>query len=66
MFGHDALKHSLSAGSKQVSTIAMEFIAKLNSAIGIISNQFLQQSSTGAECFLSEVLAIEIQQVNAP
>jgi hypothetical protein len=38
VFGDDALKLSVSASFEQGGTIAIEFIAELNPAIGIASN----------------------------
>ena len=38
MLGDDALKHALSAGFEQGGTVAIEFFAELNAAIGIISD----------------------------
>jgi hypothetical protein len=63
MFGDDALQRLLSAGPKQVSTIAMEFIAELNPAIGIAPDKALQLGSALRESLLPEVFAVEMQKI---
>ena len=63
MFGDDALKLSLSAGPKQVSTITVEFFAELDATFSFGSDQVLQLNSTLRESLLAKVLPIEVQKV---
>src|SRR4029077_15008258 len=63
MFGHDALKRSLSAGFEQGVAITIELIAKLNAALLLDSYQLFQHSSTLCERLLTEVFAVEMKQV---
>jgi hypothetical protein len=63
MFGDDALERPLSTGREQVVTLAIEFIAELNAAMGIISDQILQHGSALRERFLSKVFAVEVQKI---
>jgi hypothetical protein len=63
MFGNDALKCPLSTGFEQGSTVTIKLFAKLNAAISIMSDQVLQHGSTLRKRFLSEVFAVEMQQV---
>ena len=63
MFGDDAFKSLLSAGFEQRITITIELIAKLNTPLVIGSHQMLQAGSTLHERLLTEVLAVEVEQI---
>ena len=63
MFRDNALKLLLRAGFEQCITITIKLIAKLDTALVIGSKQTPQVGSTLRECFLSEVFAIEMQNV---
>ena len=63
MFRDNALKRPLGAGFEQGSTVTIELFAELNAAIGIISDQVLQNGTTLRERPLSKVFAVEMQQV---
>jgi hypothetical protein len=63
MFGDDAFKSPLSAGVEQGITIAIKLIAKLGTALVVGSNEMLEAGSSLHERLLTEVLAIEVEQI---
>jgi hypothetical protein len=59
----NALKHSLSTGFEQGGTVTIKFFAELDATFSFGSYQILQRRSTLRQSLLSEVFAVEMQEI---